>query len=81
LKKVIPFIHTEFEQAKKSKTSIEQQDETIDTAHDIIPSFKIELEDIETRLRLGSLGGFIVNDNLNEWQTKLKQSTERIDLA
>ncbi|CAM4745944.1 unnamed protein product [Rotaria magnacalcarata] len=81
LKKVIPFIHTEFEQAKKSKTSIEQQDETIDTAHDIIPSFKTELEDIETRLRLGSLGGFIVNDNLNEWQTKLKQSTERIDLA
>ncbi len=30
---------------------------------------------------MGSLGGFIVNDNLVEWQTKLKQSTERSDLA
>ncbi|CAF4470064.1 unnamed protein product, partial [Rotaria sp. Silwood2] len=37
--------------------------------------------DIETRLRLGSLGGFIVNDNLVEWQTKLKQSIERNDLG
>ncbi|CAF3551700.1 unnamed protein product [Rotaria sordida] len=81
LKKVMPFIHTEFEQIKKSKNSIEHQDENIDITYDIISSFKSELEDIETRLRLGSLGGFIINDNLNEWQIKLKQSIERIDLA
>ncbi|CAF4211414.1 unnamed protein product, partial [Rotaria sp. Silwood2] len=81
LKKVMPFIHNEFEQTKKSKNSIEQQDENIETSYDIISSFKSELEDIETRLRLGSLGGFIINENLNEWQIKLKQSIERIDLA
>ncbi|CAF4961495.1 unnamed protein product, partial [Rotaria sp. Silwood1] len=53
----------------------------LETTYDIISSFKSELEDIETRLRLGSLGGFTINENLNEWQIKLKQSIERIDLA
>ena len=81
LKKAIPLIHTEFEQIKKTRNSIEQQDDNTENSNDIINSFKTELEDIETRLRLGSLGGFIINDNLNEWQTKLKQSIERIDLA
>jgi hypothetical protein len=81
LKKAIPLIHTEFEQIKKSRNSIEQQDENTEMSNDIINSFKTELEDIETRLRLGSLGGFIINENLTEWQTKLKQSIERIDLA
>jgi hypothetical protein len=87
----MPILHTEFEQIKKEKTSTEHQsDESISNteasndqqqSNDIIISFKNELEDIETRLRLGSLGGFIVNDNLTEWQTKLKQSNERLDLA
>ena len=81
LKKTIPLIHTEFEQIKKSRNSIEQQDETNEISNDIINSFKTELEDIETRLRLGSLGGFIITDNLNEWQTKLKQVNARFDLA
>ncbi|CAF3675363.1 unnamed protein product [Rotaria sp. Silwood1] len=81
LKKLMPCIHNEFEQIKKSKNSIEQHDENLETTYDIISSFKSELEDIETRLRLGSLGGFTINENLNEWQIKLKQSIERIDLA
>jgi hypothetical protein len=81
LKKAMPFIHTEFEQMKKSKNSIEQQDENSEQSNDIITSFKTELEDIETRLRLGSLGGFLLNENLTDWQMKLKQSTERFDLA
>ena len=81
LKKIMPFIHIEFEQSKKLKNSLEQQDENIELSHDIISSFKAELEDIETRLRLGTLGGFTTDDNLNEWQIKLKQSIERYDLA
>ncbi|UJR22135.1 hypothetical protein I4U23_025199 [Adineta vaga] len=81
LKKAMPLIHTEFEQIKKSKNSFDQQDENADSSSDIISSFKTELEDIESRLRLGSLGGFIINDNLLEWQNKLKQATERMELA
>jgi hypothetical protein len=78
----MPLIHTEFEHIKKNRNSLElQQEENIELSNDIITSFKSELEDIETRLRLGSLGGFVINENLNEWQTKLKQSIERIDLA
>ncbi|CAF4041301.1 unnamed protein product [Rotaria sp. Silwood2] len=59
----------------------QQQQQQQQSSNDIISSFKNDLEDIETRLRLGSLGGFIVNDNLVEWQTKLKQSIERNDLG
>lgn len=81
LKKAMPHIHTEFEQLKKSKNSLDQQDENSEFLADIISSFKTELEDIESRLRLGTLGGFIINDNLVEWQTKLKQATERHELA
>ena len=82
LKKAMPFIHTEFEQTKKSRNSIEQIDENnIEQSNDILSSFKCDLEDIETRLRLGSLGGFIHNENLIDWQMKLKQSCERSDLA
>lgn len=81
LKKFMPFIHAEFEQAKKLKNATEQQDENTDVAYDMISSFRAELEDIETRLRLGTLGGFVNNDNLNEWQTKLKQATERSELV
>ena len=89
----MPFLHTEFEQIKKDKIPHEHQsEESISNpeasndhqqqqSNDIIISFKNDLEDIETRLRLGSLGGFIVNDNLIEWQTKLKESNERLDLA
>jgi hypothetical protein len=77
----MPFIHNEFEQIKKVKNSIEQQEDNFEISNDIITSFKSELEDIETRLRLGSLGGFILNDNLIEWQNKLKQLNQRIDLA
>jgi hypothetical protein len=81
LKTIMPILHKEFEQ---NKNSIEQQSEELLTnndVNDIILSFKNDLEDIETRLRHGSLGGFIINDNLIEWQTKLKQSNERFDLA
>ncbi|CAF1086337.1 unnamed protein product [Adineta steineri] len=81
LKKSMPLIHNEFEQIKKSKNSLEQHDENLELSNDIITSFKSELEDIETRLRLGSLGGFIIPENLVEWQNKLKQSNERIDLG
>ncbi|CAF1041882.1 unnamed protein product [Adineta ricciae] len=81
LKKAMPYIHAEFEQMKKSKNSLDQQDENSEFLTDMISSFKTELEDIESRLRLGSLGGFIINDNLVEWQTKLKQATERHELA
>ena len=91
LKKILPILHTEFEQIKNEKTSLEQpSQESNDNSemvsneqqtNDIILSFKTDLEDIEARLRLGSLGGFIINDNLTEWQSKLKQSNERIDLA
>jgi hypothetical protein len=88
----MPVLHTEFEQLKKTKISTEHQSEesTSNTeasndhqqqSNDIITAFKNDLEDIETRLRLGSLGGFIVNDNLNDWLNKLKQSNERLDLA
>ncbi|CAF0913453.1 unnamed protein product [Adineta steineri] len=96
IKKIMPILHTEFEQIKKEPTSIEQpseesvsntgvsndeQQQQQQQSNDIILSFKNELEDIEQRLRLGSLGGFIINDNLIEWQTKLKESNERFDLA
>ncbi|CAF3669812.1 unnamed protein product [Rotaria sordida] len=93
IKKIMPLLHTEFEQIKKDKNPIEHQseesisnteisnDQQQQTSNDIISSFKNDLEDIETRLRLGSLGGFIVNDNLIEWQNKLKQSIERNDLG
>ncbi|CAF1048852.1 unnamed protein product [Rotaria sp. Silwood1] len=93
IKKIMPLLHTEFEQIKKDKNSNEHQteesisntetsnDQQQQSSNDIISSFKNDLEDIETRLRLGSLGGFIINDNLIEWQTKLKQSNERHDLG
>ncbi|CAF5178639.1 unnamed protein product, partial [Rotaria magnacalcarata] len=94
IKKILPVLHAEFEQIKKEKISVENPSEetTVNAetsndqqqpqqSNDIILSFKNDIEDMETRLRLGSLGGFIINDNLVEWQTKLKQSTERIDLA
>ena len=81
LKKAMPFIHNEFEHTKKSRNSIEQQDDNAEQSNDIIVSFKTELEDIETRLRLGSLGGFLNNENLIDWQTKLKQFTERSGLG
>ena len=85
----MPVLHTEFEQLKKTKISTEEESisnpETSNDhqqqSNDIITSFKNDLEDIESRLRLGSLGGFIVNDNLNDWLNKLKQSNERLDLA
>ena len=78
IKKILPNLQNEFEQIKKEKISTE---EILENNFDIILSFKNDLEDIENRLRQGSLGGFIINENLLEWQTKLKQSTERIDLA
>lgn len=78
LKKISPLIHQEFEQAKKMKNAFE---ENVEQINDILNSFQIELEDIETRLRLGSLGGFLQSDHLLEWQTKLKQATERSQLA
>ena len=81
LKKTMPLIHNEFEQIKKLKNSIEQQEDNIDISNDIITSFKIELEDIETRLRLGSLGSFNQHENLIEWQNKLKQFNQRSDLG
>lgn len=81
LKKMLPLIHQEFEQTKKMKNSLEQQDENAEQMNDILNSFQSELEDIETRLRLGSLGGFLNSDHLLEWQTKLKQSIERSQLA
>ncbi len=77
----MPLIHTEFEHAKKSRNSLELQEESSDVSNDIITSFKSDLEDIESRLRLGSLGGFINNEILIEWQNKLKQVHERSDLA
>jgi hypothetical protein len=80
IKKMMPFIHNEFEQIKKQQQQ-QQQDDNSEISNDIITSFKNELEDIETRLRLGSLGGFIQNENLIEWQNKLKQLNQRIDLA
>ena len=78
---------------KAKNTSEHSQDELVSNAEssndqpaqpavtDIIAAFRNDLEDIETRLRHGSLGGFIVTDNFNEWQTKLKQSGERVELA
>lgn len=92
LKKILPVIRTEFEQMKKDKLPLEEKpsedivsttdNSSIDqSSNDILVSFKNDLEDIEIRLRSGSLGGFIINDNLIEWQTKLKQATERIQLA
>ena len=99
LKKILPLLHAEFEQAKaatsKSKTTSEHaqeepasnadasndQQQQQQSSNDIIGSFKNDLEDIEARLRHGSLGGFIVAENFNEWHLKLKQSTERAELA
>lgn len=91
IKKIMPLLQAEFEQVKKEKHPPEETNSNAETSNDqqppqqqsndILTSFKSDLEDIETRLRLGSLGGFIVNDNLVEWQTKLKEATERVDLA
>ena len=87
LKKILPVLRKEFQQFENAKepsdevVSTTENPSTDQTTHDILVSFKNDLEDIETRLRFGSLGGFIVNDNLVEWQTKLKQATERVQLA
>ncbi|CAF3943814.1 unnamed protein product [Rotaria sp. Silwood1] len=70
--------HQSEESISNTEISNDQQQQT---SNDIISSFKNDLKDIETRLCLGSLGGFIVNDNLIEWQNKLKQSIERNDLG
>ncbi|CAF0777461.1 unnamed protein product [Didymodactylos carnosus] len=48
---------------------------------DIINGFKSDLEEIENRLRLGSLGGFIVTDNYDEWHEKLLNTTNRQELG
>lgn len=90
LKKVMPLLRAEFEQIKKEKTPVDQPSEesndqqqqpSSQQSSDIFVAFKNDLEDIEQRLRLGSLGGFIINDNLVEWQTKLKQAHARADFA
>lgn len=83
MKKILPVLRTEFEQIKKDNTPTEEPvaDPDNPSNNDVLTSFKNDLEDMEARLRLGSLGGFIVNDNLVEWQMKLKQSTERLELA
>ena len=48
----------------------------------MIASFRSELEEIESRLRLGSLGGWMNNlDELNQWQKNLSKATERDELA
>ncbi|CAF4020134.1 unnamed protein product, partial [Rotaria sp. Silwood1] len=70
--------HQSEESISNTEISNDQQQQT---SNDIISSFKNDLKDIETRLCLGSLGCFIVNDNLIEWQNKLKQSIERNDLG
>ena len=76
LKKILPFIHQEFENIKKIKAQTMDVDEQQEQ-NDIIQSFKNELEDIETRLRLGSLGGF----GQNEWLNQLKQANQRSELT
>ena len=82
LKKAMPRLRAEFEQSKKSKSSLESVDEpTDDAGHDMIGSFTSELEEIESRLRLGSLGGFTQPKALHDWQTKLQMARERVDLA
>jgi hypothetical protein len=95
LKKIFPLLQIEFEQMKTKASSMEtihhdplpttdiinEQPHQHVPVHDILQAFKNDLEDMETRLRHGSLGGFIVADNLHEWQTKLKQTTERTELA
>jgi len=81
LKKTFPLIQNEFEQMKnENSTNIDDSNSTTNSI-DILAAFKADLEDIEARLRHGSLGGFIVNENLDEWLTKLKQTNERTDLA
>lgn len=77
LKKSMPLIHQEFEHMKKSKSSLESDEETTD----VILAFRSELEEIETRLRLASLGGFITADHLQRWQQDLQQANERVDLG
>ncbi|CAF1369266.1 unnamed protein product [Rotaria sordida] len=73
----MPLLHIKFEQIKKDKNSIEYQseesisnteiynDQQPQTSNDIISSFKNDLEDIETRLCPGSLGGFIIGTNVS----------------
>lgn len=84
LKKIGPLLKSEFEEAK-SKTSQEEnsgdQTNVVQQNFDIVVALRSDLEDIETRLRHGSLGGFIVNENLVEWQNKLKESDSRSQLA
>ncbi|CAF0728357.1 unnamed protein product [Didymodactylos carnosus] len=48
---------------------------------DIVNGFKSDLEEIENRLRLGSLGGFIISDNYDEWHEKLMNTTNRQELG
>jgi hypothetical protein len=97
LKKISPFLQTEFEQIKqnaaKMKSASDQSQNTdaeLSTenlvaaplpTNDILSALRNDLEDMEARLRQGSLGGFIVTDNYNEWHDKLKNATDRCDLA
>ncbi|CAF4519414.1 unnamed protein product, partial [Rotaria magnacalcarata] len=65
IKKILPVLHAEFEQIKKEKISVENPSEetTVNAetsndqqqpqqSNDIILSFKNDIEDMETRLRL-----------------------------
>lgn len=78
VKKIRENLKVEFE---NQKLITDENGTDAQQMNDIILAFKADLEDIENRLRSGSLGGFIVPENLVDWQTKLKQSEQRIDLA
>lgn len=78
MKKIQEKLKVEF---NNDKSIVDGNDIDDQQTNDIIVAFKTDLEDIENRLRSGSLGGFIVPENLIDWQTKLKQTQQRTDLA
>ena len=79
LKKSMPFIEQEFEQIRRSKAFADDDENNF--TDEFLDSFRTELEDIEMRLRLGSLGGFTNGEQLQRWQNKLKYAKQRRDIA
>lgn len=80
LKKSMPLIHQEFEQMKKLKSN--PSDSSDADLEDLIESLRSELEEIENRLRSGSLGGWMNNvEHLTDWQTRLAKAKERSEFA
>lgn len=82
LKKIYPSIVEEFEQKRKSKTTLETSFECDeDFKSETVDLFRSELEDIESRLRLGSLGGLNTPKEVQRWQEKVRKAVSQRDLS